>query len=225
MASSILVRFAGPCSAAASGLTTTTNNGLAAGARIEARFGGGREYYYGLIDADNGDGTFSVRYEDGDAESSVAAGLIRRATATTEQAEDDDDHSGGDGDDGDDDGNDGAVASPTKKKNKPHSSNETARFKTKGAHGKLAVAPDDADQLTQRAYVELSKWDGELADTSDAHLWVNVRDLDRSLRRAIHDINSEYFLQCNAAEVAASACRPTGGSVVYSPAANWPASF
>eukprot|EP00980_Cylindrotheca_fusiformis_P007570 scaffold1580_cov116-Cylindrotheca_fusiformis.AAC.5 len=46
------------------------------GMKVLARFDEGDEYYSGIIVADNGDGTFSIQYDDGDFESSVKARMI-----------------------------------------------------------------------------------------------------------------------------------------------------
>jgi hypothetical protein len=42
-----------------------------AGQKIEARFGGNHKWFPGTIEGDNGDGSYSVRYDDGDQEPSV----------------------------------------------------------------------------------------------------------------------------------------------------------
>ena len=46
------------------------------GQRVEARFRGQRRYYKGVISSENGDGTWGVRYDDGDAETAVATEMI-----------------------------------------------------------------------------------------------------------------------------------------------------
>ena len=43
-----------------------------AGQRVEARFGGKGKWYGGAVVQDNGDGTYGVRYDDGDSEANVA---------------------------------------------------------------------------------------------------------------------------------------------------------
>jgi hypothetical protein len=51
---------------------------FSAGQKVEARFGGGRAYFYGTIIKPNGDGTYDIRYVDGDSEKAVEENLIRR---------------------------------------------------------------------------------------------------------------------------------------------------
>ena len=41
------------------------------GQRVEARFGGKNKFYAGNIVKDNGDGTYAIKYADGDVETSV----------------------------------------------------------------------------------------------------------------------------------------------------------
>jgi len=41
------------------------------GQKVEARFGGKDKYFGGVISKDNGDGTYAVKYDDGDVEVSV----------------------------------------------------------------------------------------------------------------------------------------------------------
>ena len=48
-----------------------------AGEAVEARFGGRGKYYSGVIKAANGDGTYEIRYNDGDTEKAVREELIR----------------------------------------------------------------------------------------------------------------------------------------------------
>ena len=50
--------------------------------RVECRYGGGETYYPGSIAAVNEDGTYRIRYDDGDVESNVDASFIRRATGS-----------------------------------------------------------------------------------------------------------------------------------------------
>ena len=49
----------------------------AVGAKVEARFGGKRKFYAGVVTKANGDETYSVTYEDGDVEDGVAGEMIR----------------------------------------------------------------------------------------------------------------------------------------------------
>jgi hypothetical protein len=49
---------------------------LLVGARIEARFKGGQQLFDGVVSAVNGDGTFTITYEDGDIEKSVPRNFI-----------------------------------------------------------------------------------------------------------------------------------------------------
>ena len=53
-----------------------TDKDLAVGTRVTARYGGDDEFYPGVIAAVNADGTYDVDYDDGDAESGVAAELV-----------------------------------------------------------------------------------------------------------------------------------------------------
>ena len=43
---------------------------------VEARFGGKAKYYKGEVTSVNGDGTYEIRYEDGDSEKAVAEDMI-----------------------------------------------------------------------------------------------------------------------------------------------------
>ena len=52
---------------------------FAAGARVEARYGGEEEWYAGRIRAARDDGTYDVEYDDGDLEERVAVDLVRSA--------------------------------------------------------------------------------------------------------------------------------------------------
>ena len=56
---------------------------FAVGAVVEARYGGGEEWYSGEITADNRDGTYALLYEDGDREAAVAAQHIRLVSEPT----------------------------------------------------------------------------------------------------------------------------------------------
>jgi len=47
------------------------------GQRVEARFGGKGKWFAGVVEAVNSDGTFHIRYDDGDEEKQVAAELMR----------------------------------------------------------------------------------------------------------------------------------------------------
>ena len=47
------------------------------GCAVEARFGGGSKLYKGILQRDNGDGTWVVEYADGDREAGVKDELIR----------------------------------------------------------------------------------------------------------------------------------------------------
>ena len=49
------------------------------GDKVEARFGGGQEYYPGVIARKNRDGTYAIDYADGDNEGRVKANYIRKA--------------------------------------------------------------------------------------------------------------------------------------------------
>mmetsp|Transcript_89695 Transcript_89695/g.256329 ORF Transcript_89695/g.256329 Transcript_89695/m.256329 type:complete len:136 (+) Transcript_89695:102-509(+) len=51
---------------------------LTLGERVEARFGGGPGYHPSIIDAENDDGTYAVKYDDGDFEPAVNRLRIRR---------------------------------------------------------------------------------------------------------------------------------------------------
>ena len=46
-------------------------NGLVAGAKVEAKFGGRGKFYPGTIEAANPDGTFAILFDDGDKEPSA----------------------------------------------------------------------------------------------------------------------------------------------------------
>jgi ectoine hydroxylase-related dioxygenase (phytanoyl-CoA dioxygenase family) len=56
------------------------------GQTVEARFGGGEDYFDGTIAAVNGDGTFEIKYDDGDCEKRVQDSLIRPAAGKDKQA-------------------------------------------------------------------------------------------------------------------------------------------
>ena len=49
---------------------------LPVGARIEARFGGGQRLFSGVVAVAHGDGTFDLKYDDGDSEANVPRNLI-----------------------------------------------------------------------------------------------------------------------------------------------------
>jgi hypothetical protein len=61
---------------------------LEVGTAVEARFGAGQKYFSGKIEKVNGDGTFSILYDDGDRENNVGHGLIRSATGGGDEDED-----------------------------------------------------------------------------------------------------------------------------------------
>ena len=46
-------------------------DGLVAGAKVEAKFGGKGKFYPGTIEAANSDGTFAILFDDGDKEPSA----------------------------------------------------------------------------------------------------------------------------------------------------------
>ena len=50
---------------------------FAVGAKCEARYKGKKRFYPGRVDADNGDGTYVIKYDDDEVESNVAEELIR----------------------------------------------------------------------------------------------------------------------------------------------------
>ncbi|CAM9112855.1 unnamed protein product [Phaeothamnion confervicola] len=50
---------------------------LTPGSRVEARYRGRARYFRGVVTAANGDGTFDVRYDDGETESGIDPGLVR----------------------------------------------------------------------------------------------------------------------------------------------------
>ena len=52
---------------------------LSVGMEVEARYGGKKQWYKGAIAKVNQDGTYNVKYEDGDHERGVRVDLIRRA--------------------------------------------------------------------------------------------------------------------------------------------------
>jgi hypothetical protein len=52
---------------------------LSVGQEVQARFGGKAEHYSGKIVRENGDGTFEIRYDDGDTEKKVPLDLISAA--------------------------------------------------------------------------------------------------------------------------------------------------
>ena len=60
---------------------------FAVGARVEARFEGGDEWYAGVIEAVDGD-TFNVLYDDGDREIGIAAAFMRKEGSTESSADD-----------------------------------------------------------------------------------------------------------------------------------------
>ncbi len=68
--------------------------------RVEANYGGNGEFYPGVIDKVNDDGTYNIMYDDGDTEQDVAESLIRSAVASDEapptQARDDSDNNNDD---------------------------------------------------------------------------------------------------------------------------------
>ena len=54
---------------------------FAVGAKCEARYKGKKRFYPGRVDADNGDGTYVIKYDDDEVESNVAEELIRLVEA------------------------------------------------------------------------------------------------------------------------------------------------
>uniref|UniRef100_A0A7S3ZUX3 Tudor domain-containing protein n=1 Tax=Pelagomonas calceolata TaxID=35677 RepID=A0A7S3ZUX3_9STRA len=60
---------------------------FAVGARIEAQFEGGDEWYAGVVEAVDGD-TFNVLYDDGDREIGIAAAFMRMEGSTESSADD-----------------------------------------------------------------------------------------------------------------------------------------
>merc|ERR1711998_181494 len=68
------------------------------GDKIEARFGGRSRWFKGKIDKKNRDGTYDIRYEDGDKERRVKAELIRPLGGKKKKKRpDDSEDEGGDG--------------------------------------------------------------------------------------------------------------------------------
>jgi hypothetical protein len=59
---------------------------LEVGAAVAARFGAGQTYFPGEIEKANGDGTYSILYDDGDRENNVGHGLIRSHSLVTKQS-------------------------------------------------------------------------------------------------------------------------------------------
>jgi hypothetical protein len=65
------------------GTTTTSNtsntasSAFTAGQKVEARFAGKAKFYGGIIEAANSDGSYAVRYDDGDREAAVKLDYIR----------------------------------------------------------------------------------------------------------------------------------------------------
>ena len=57
-------------------LPSATSSGLAAGLKVESRFGGKAKYYGATIGKANDDGTYEVMYDDGDVETAVAREMI-----------------------------------------------------------------------------------------------------------------------------------------------------
>jgi hypothetical protein len=60
---------------------------LKVGDKVEARFRGGRKFFAGTISAVNRDGTYDVRYDDGDKEASIPAEDVRKPGANLGQSE------------------------------------------------------------------------------------------------------------------------------------------
>lgn len=67
------------------------------GDRVEARYKNGRKYFPGVIKRSNGDGTYQIAYDDGDAESNVDGRMIRLMSDSSVSADDDPLQSGGGG--------------------------------------------------------------------------------------------------------------------------------
>ena len=67
------------CVSISTGPLSGGSAGFAAGARVEARYGGEEEWYAGRIRAARDDGTYDVEYDDGDLEERVAVDLVRSA--------------------------------------------------------------------------------------------------------------------------------------------------
>ena len=60
---------------------------FAVGARVEAQFEGGDEWYAGVVEAVDGD-TYNVLYDDGDREIGIAAAFMRKEGSTESSADD-----------------------------------------------------------------------------------------------------------------------------------------
>ena len=70
-------------------------DGLVAGAKVEAKFGGKGKYYPGTIEAVNSDGTFAILFDDGDKEPKAKREDVKLETSPAE-AEDTGDVDGSD---------------------------------------------------------------------------------------------------------------------------------
>ena len=55
------------------------------GARVEGRFGGGDDYYGGVVVLAHADGSVDVAYDDGDKEERVSPSLVRPLTNKAQQ--------------------------------------------------------------------------------------------------------------------------------------------
>lgn len=67
----------------ASDVETKGKHVIHVGDEIEARFKGGRKWYPGVVRAVNRDGTYDVRYKDGDVENDVDATLVRAVSVSS----------------------------------------------------------------------------------------------------------------------------------------------
>lgn len=73
-------------SGASSEVDLATHPSFRQGDRVEARYKRGRRWYVGIIQAVDRDGTYDIRYEDGDTEVNVDPGLVRGIGVSSEDS-------------------------------------------------------------------------------------------------------------------------------------------
>merc|ERR1711988_919118 len=61
-----------------SGFDSEDDGSFSVGDRVEARYGGKSQWFSGEISRENSDGTFAIKYDDGDRELRVRSNLIRK---------------------------------------------------------------------------------------------------------------------------------------------------
>jgi hypothetical protein len=54
--------------------------------QVEAKYRGGSKWFQGKVTKENRDGTFNIRYDDGDEEAGIGAAMVRKVSDAGESA-------------------------------------------------------------------------------------------------------------------------------------------